>query len=93
MTTSKTFSSFCSSSSSYRHRFDDDEKKLNKRLSFFKRRIEKRNIETSLNVKGFNDNNREGGTGREHTLVEPLPIGELVGELHAWAVGGDILQR
>lgn len=52
-----------------------------------------------MNVEQFpcqsasNDNNREGGTGREHTLVEPLPIGELVGELHAWAVGGDILQR
>ena len=66
MTTSKTFSSFCSSSSSYRHRFDDDEKKLNKRLSFFKRRIEKRNIETSLNVKGFNDNNREGFSNEKY---------------------------
>ena len=64
MTMSKTFSSF--RSSSYRHRFDDDEKKLNKRLSFFKRRIEKRNIETSLNVKGFNDNNREGFSNEKY---------------------------
>ena len=69
MMTSKTFSSF-SSSSSYRHRFHD-EKKFNKRLSFFKR-INKRNnkiiIETSssLNVNGFNDN-KEGFSNEKYS--------------------------
>ena len=67
MTMSKTFSSF--RSSSYRHRFDDDEKKFNnKRLSFFKR-IDKRNIETSssLHVNGFNDNKEFGFSNEKYS--------------------------
>ena len=68
MTTSKTFA--CFSSSSHRHRFDDDEKKFNtkRRLSFFKR-IEKRNIietSSSLRVNGFNDN-REGFSNEKYS--------------------------